>query len=80
MEDIKVVRNILIQLLNKIWYKLRDNEQNTFKKNCVILSHLHPQFHHILQSHTYIHTLQLTRWLPRHTTRRLFFYYSTRHV
>ncbi len=25
--------------------------------NCIILSHLHPQFHHIIQSHTlYIHT------------------------
>ncbi len=36
------------------------------------MSHLHPQFHHILQSHTYTHTLKLTRWLPRHTTRRLF--------
>jgi hypothetical protein len=38
-------------------------------KRIAILSHFHPQFHHILQAHT--HTLKLTRWLPRHTTRRL---------
>jgi hypothetical protein len=38
-------------------------------KGIAILSHFHPQFHHILQAHT--HTLKLTRWLPRHTTRRL---------
>ncbi len=65
------LRKILIQFLNKTWYKSRNNEHTTCKKNCVILSHLHPQFHHILQSHTYIHTIKLTHWLPRHTTRKL---------
>ena len=42
-----------------------------FIKGIALLSHLHPQFPHILQSHTYMHTLKLTRWLPRHKTRRL---------
>ncbi len=57
MNDFEIVRNKLIQYLNKTWDKLRDNEQKTYEKNCVILSHLHPSFHHILQSHiyTYIH-------------------------
>jgi hypothetical protein len=35
-------------------------------KGIALFSHLHPQFLHFLQSHIYIHTLKLTRWLGCH--------------
>jgi hypothetical protein len=69
-----------IESTAKHYFVTSVNTQQKKSLKETLLSHLHPQFHHILQLHTYIHTLKLTRWLPRHTTRRLSFYYSTRHV
>jgi hypothetical protein len=50
------------------------------KKELHLFSHLHPQFLHIFKAyilniHSDTSTLKLTRWLPRQTTHRLFFYY-----
>jgi hypothetical protein len=55
------------------------------KKNCFISTHNSTTFYSHIHTYTlhiiYTHTLKLTRWLPRHTTRKLYsLYYSTRHV
>jgi hypothetical protein len=50
-----------------IFLQVLTNSKQKTLKGIALLSHLHPQFHHFLQSHIYIHTLKLTRWLPRHT-------------
>jgi hypothetical protein len=53
MKDIEVERNTLKQFL-KNWYKLRNNEQKTCKKNCFVVPPPPTIPPHI--TITYIHT------------------------
>jgi hypothetical protein len=70
-------KQVLVNFSVVSWrYKGKDNEHKTCKMNCFIVPPpptIPPHFKvtYMHTSHTYIHTLKLTRWLPRHTTRRL---------